>query len=395
MKNIITLLLFFILFILVNSHDSNDFVKSKRIFNLKNKNDKIAIKRKLQSIEDDSSEDDSESSSEESIVSEESEESYNQTEPIGPATGNENAAINCLGISNYNYNISDKKINFKIIFSFIKIKVVRYIIFTLLVSDSRLRNLKESKEKTICTIENENDIGSQNINVKYNCVASNTAIDQISLIKSVNDFEIGNNLENVSPVEGEINFSQNAAKEIQNIQNQNQIINYSVTLNDGVLKDSSNKRFTIKGIIDDNYDKIKNDDKLTLTLYPDGSDRKDINCTIINKEKKNYQIRCIPSEKLNANLYLTSGITDKNNQIVLNMTKDNRVINTENLPSNKMMYKKSGSGLSGGGIAGIVIACVVALVIASIIAIMLKKSNPQIQNSSSVIQANSADNLNG
>jgi hypothetical protein len=26
---------------------------------------------------------------------------------------------------------------------------------------------------------------------------------------------------------------------------------------------------------------------------------------------------------------------------------------------------------------------------------MLKKSNPQIQNSSSVIQANSADNLNG
>jgi hypothetical protein len=77
------------------------------------------------------------------------------------------------------------------------------------------------------------------------------------------------------------------------------------------------------------------------------------------------------------------------------MTKDNRVINTENLPSNKMMYKKSGSGLSGGGIAGIVIACVVALVIASIIAIMLKKSNPQIQNSSSVIQANSADNLNG
>jgi hypothetical protein len=132
---------------LVNSHDSNDFVKSKRIFNLKNKNDKIAIKRKLQSIEDDSSEDDSESSSEESIVSEESEESYNQTEPIGPATGNENAAINCLGISNYNYNISDKKINFKIIFSFIKIKVVRYIIFTLLVSDSRLRNLKSLKKK--------------------------------------------------------------------------------------------------------------------------------------------------------------------------------------------------------------------------------------------------------
>ena len=39
------------------------------------------------------------------------------------------------------------------------------------------------------------------------------------------------------------------------------------------------------------------------------------------------------------------------------------------------IYRKSSSNLSGGAIAGIVIACAVALIIASIAAIMLKKSS--------------------
>ena len=59
-----------------------------------------------------------------------------------------------------------------------------------------------------------------------------------------------------------------------------------------------------------------------------------------------------------------------------------------------MYLKKSGSGLSGGGIAGIVIACVIALVIASIIAIVLRRPKTRIKNTSSIIQANSVDNLN-
>ena len=44
--------------------------------------------------------------------------------------------------------------------------------------------------------------------------------------------------------------------------------------------------------------------------------------------------------------------------------------------SGNRYYSKSSSGLSGGAIAGIVIACVVALAAASIAAIMLRKPAP-------------------
>ena len=44
------------------------------------------------------------------------------------------------------------------------------------------------------------------------------------------------------------------------------------------------------------------------------------------------------------------------------------------------VYKKGSSGLSGGAIAGIVIACVAVLVAASVAAIMLRKPTPPVDN---------------
>ena len=52
--------------------------------------------------------------------------------------------------------------------------------------------------------------------------------------------------------------------------------------------------------------------------------------------------------------------------------------------SGNRYYSKSSSGLSGGAIAGIVIACVVALAAASIAAIMLRKPAPPIDNTTVV-----------
>ena len=56
------------------------------------------------------------------------------------------------------------------------------------------------------------------------------------------------------------------------------------------------------------------------------------------------------------------------------------------------MYRKISSGLSGGAIAGIVIACAVVLIIASIIAMMLRKSSVPIQNNSSITELRSIEN---
>ena len=390
MKNIIILLLVSILFILINSQVSNIFVKSNRIFNLKNKNDKIATIRKLG--EDDTGESDDGGEETEYDTTNLDDEKKNET-ILEPPTENDNAGINCVKVYKYNYN--NEKITFNMIFSFIETKVVRFIIFNLSIN-SNLRILEdENDKKTICTIIDENEFASQNINVKYSCVSNYTNTGSFT-IKGGYDFYKGNDLNNLTPIkEGEINFSQNAAREFKDIQKQTEDINYSVTLNDGTLKDVSKKRFTIKGKIDDNYDDIKGDKNVTLTLYPNG-EAKEVDCVVIINKQTNYQIRCTPSEEFNANLHLTNGLTENKNQIVLNMTKDNKNLSLEEAPStmNRVYKKSSEGGLNGGGIAGIVIACVVALVIASIVAIMLRKPKPPVQSTSTVVQANSVDNLN-
>ena len=50
----------------------------------------------------------------------------------------------------------------------------------------------------------------------------------------------------------------------------------------------------------------------------------------------------------------------------------------------RLTYNKSSSGLSGGAIAGIVIACVAVLIAAAIAVIMLKKPSPPVENTTTV-----------
>lgn len=393
MNNILTLLFASILFILTHSQVSNIFVKTNRLLNLKNKNDKIGTIRKLGEENSDDVDDDKEDNTYYPETNEEEE--TNQTGILDPKSDNYNADINVVKVCNYKYNRSDKKITFNIIFSFIKTKVVRYIKFFLSIEEIlNLRILEEAAE-TYCTIVDGNEVGSQNINAKYNCV-SYTKYDSFT-IKGGSDFQKSKDNSTFEDIEnGEINFSQNAVKEFKDIKKQTEDINYSVTLNDGTLKDVSKKRFTIKGRIDDNYENIKDDKNVTLTLYPNGEDKEvEVDCEVIINKKTYYQIRCTPSEEFNAILHLASGITENKNQIVLNMTNDKN-LSLEEAPStmNRVYKKSSEGGLNGGGIAGIIIACVVALVIASIVAIMLRKPKPPVQSTSTVVQANSVENLN-
>ena len=116
MKNILTLLLVSILFILTNSQVSNIFVKSNRIFNLRNKNDKIVTIRKL---EEDNTNDENNYSPENTDLDTYQEEDTNHTdtENIDPTTKLYNTGINVLKVCNYKYK--EIQITFNIIFSFI------------------------------------------------------------------------------------------------------------------------------------------------------------------------------------------------------------------------------------------------------------------------------------
>ena len=63
-----------------------------------------------------------------------------------------------------------------------------------------------------------------------------------------------------------------------------------------------------------------------------------------------------------------------------NITRADEVEQTSTNP----VYRKSSSGLSGGAIAGIVIACVAVLIAAAVAAIMLRKPTPPIDNTTVV-----------
>ena len=407
MKNISSLLFIYFILVLVNSQNSNIFSNSTKILIRRNQNlmkslDKIAIKRNLEDedytdseLDDEQSSDESESNAEES----ESDQNQNQNQTMPePAVGNENAAIYLVDVNNFNKPPGNNKATFNIFFFFAKSKVVRYIFFTLKIIFSRFRNLQEVTEKlAICQIVNEDYANKEVDNViRYNCSTDGTIDGNYTSIQSNNDFKLGNtkNVNEATPT-SDISFSQEIEKELENIQTQDEQINNYYVLKDAYYTDLNGYRFTIKGTLDRNN---TNDNNVNFTLYhnQDSNDERNVDCKVIKKEKEDYQIRCDSKKKISASLVSVNGVTENKNIITLNMKENYGTIETGNGTNvyNKM-YKKSGSGLSGGGIAGIIIACVVALIIASIVAIMLKKPNPPAPNSSSIFQANSVDNLNG
>jgi len=172
------------------------------------------------------------------------------------------------------------------------------------------------------------------------------------------------------------------------------------TLQNGSLA-MSTKYFTIKGDVDDYDGKVG--DNLVLVVYDNSTDPstpQNVSCSIQSVNDKNYEFRCTPKENIKGTIY-NSPMYFGDNAINLNMTAPNSdyvsftVDNTGNNSTtirNNPIYRKSSSGLSGGAIAGIVIACAVVLIIASIVAMMLRKPVAPVNNTSSVIGLRTVDN---
>ena len=404
------LLLFFLYTILglTNSQSSNNEGNSTKLLIRRNKNlmkglDKMIIKRNLDEEDTISEEIDSESSfdsyessfdSDGSNLDESSyESSPNQTEPI---IDQANAEIYLIDIMNFSKPNGNKNATFNIIIYYVKSQIMKYVFFTLKIIYLSLRNLDETEERlAICELEDFSDVNKTVSKIeKYKC-ETNEPInrDNNLLIKAEKkDFKSGHS-EDVNKASSmkNLNFSHKIEKDLENIQTKTQNISNYYILNESIYDDLNNNRFTIKGIMEHNI----NDKEVNITLFHNEVEERNVVCKVIKNQINDYQMRCNAQNRINASLVSAYGITDQNNVIIIYMKEGFEIINTGSEISNRLYSKKSGSGLSGGGIAGIVIACVVALVIASIVAIMLKKPKTRIQNTSSIIQANSVDNLNG
>ena len=399
MKKMLLLFLIYIILGLTNSQSSNIKGNSNKLLLRRNKNlmkslDKMIIKRNLE--EDDTSISEDFGSSEESSDETNSDESFeptpNQTEPI--VAGDPNADIYLIDVNNFTKPRGNHNANFNVIFYYIRRPVMKFIFFTLKIFYSRLRNLEEMDRLAICQLEDPNYANKTvNHTVKYICETNETINqDNNLIIRSDNDFKSGHNEDvNRAVSMNGLTFSKKIEKDLDNIQNKNQRIKNYYILKEAIYDDLVNNRFTLKGTMDD---LDINDKNVNFTLYHNENEERNVICKIIKNQTKDYQIRCNAQNRTSANLVSAYGITDQENVITLNMKEGFDNITTGNILKNRIYQKSEESGLSGGGIAGIVIACVVALVIASIIAIMLRKPKPPIQNTSSVIQSNSVDNLN-
>ena len=181
-----------------------------------------------------------------------------------------------------------------------------------------------------------------------------------------------------------------------------------LSLRDGRLTNIVGNTFNIEGNVANFNHKPGDAFDFTLVHRDDGTKKK-VECKVADPIQKvddtnsKVTFNCGPvTEYLNANIDYISGTYKGTpaDTITLDISADSERNLLFNVPSNSTQntqyqshYRKNSSGLSGGAIAGIVIACAVALIIASVVAMMLRKSKPEENTSSSIVGLKTVDNF--
>ena len=311
------------------------------------------------------------------------------TAPMERNKGNSSAPYQIKKFYGFKQNKADTFFSFHMFFSFLRKIIASYIKMRLriLYSPSRLRNLEDAAQSvpSTCNISAgfQAGIEGNGENIDYEC---NAPKDSGRMVSNINlDTTVPMDIGGETVPFDDVNFSDEADKQASNIASANSITDGWIVVNEFTDK------FVIKG-------------KPYPEPFLNSFVGKTINITFVTTSSR----RRLEDKEQPYDCKVNSDTTDETEiqcDGVIETTRDNLkyarsddiylslVPNSSSLPSeinansgsgSGSVYRKSSSGLSGGAIAGIVIACVVVLIAAAVAAIMLRKPSPPIDNTTVV-----------
>ena len=256
----------------------------------------------------------------------------------------------------------------------------------ILYSPSRLRNLEDAAQSvpSTCNISEgfQAGIPGNGENIDYSCEApkdSGRMVSNINLDTTV-PMDIGGE---TVPFD-DVNFSDEAADQASNIAAANSSTDGWIVVNEFTDK------FVIKGkpypepFLNSSVGKT-----IRITFVTTSSRRrladttKTYDCKVNSDTKDETEIQCDGEIETTKDKLKYAESKDVTLSLIPSDSLPSE-INANSGSGSGSVYRKSSSGLSGGAIAGIVIACVVVLIAAAVAAIMLRKPSPPIDNTTAV-----------
>ena len=325
-----------------------------------------------------------------------------------------------------------KVIRYNTLFSFLNVIIAFTIRLRLRIAYSfgRLRNLQDDESAaesvpSTCYINNPELAGKNGTgaNIKYDCNAT-TTYNATDITNVTINTDVPLKADNQSFSFENVTFNGNSSEEASNLVSTEgvNIEGDPIEIRDADITVEEDKVVftgTVAGDEGASTAKAMYDGKETFTMLlsdfssgeekfeeydcqissytADGDNGKvDMTCETPNKNLKNplafnFDDSLSIGDRV-VTLHMKEGVSTPVNWEVVSTDTDTTTTTAKTADAvNNISYRKNSSGLSGGAIAGIVIACAVVLIAASIVAMMLRKPAPPLDNTT-VVGLKTVDN---